>query len=165
MTTTKEGNNSLKVLLESKIASVVHFINSQDQSSAAEIGQVQPLVQAYNQIVTPYASTQLTQQTKEAILTEVRYLLPRLGDLTKALRRAIQTVAHNPFLDFAVMYCIIALAVAEIMDGQIKKAKLLPISDEDISEKVSSLLNSNPTWKAATQRNGGPGGGPAARKV
>ena len=43
MTTTKEGSNSLKVLLDAKIASVVQFINSQDQSSAADIGQVQPL--------------------------------------------------------------------------------------------------------------------------
>ena len=164
MTTTKEGSNSLKVLLEAKIASVVQFINSQDQSSAADIGQVQPLVQAYNQVVAPYASTQLTQQTREAILTEVRYLLSKLGDLTKALRRAIQTVAHNPFLDFAVRYCVICLAVAEIMGGQIKTAKLLPISDEDIEDKVNNLLDKNASWKAAVQRNprpgGGPGGGP-----
>ena len=90
MTTTREGSNSLKVLLDAKLATVAQLnrhvgIDAGYTSAADDVGQVQPVVQAYNQAVAPFISTQLTQQTKEAILTELRYLLERLGNLERDL--------------------------------------------------------------------------------
>ena len=93
MTTTKEGANSLKVLLDAKLASVAQLnrhvgIDAGYASAADDVGQVQPVVQAYNQVVAPFISTQLTQQTKDAILTELRYLMGRLGTLERELENA-----------------------------------------------------------------------------
>ena len=163
MTSTKDGSNSLKVLLEAKIAIVVQFTNVLDKASAVNIGQVQPLIQAYNQVVAPYASTQITQQTKEAILTEVRYLLGRLGDLKKALQQAIRISIRSRMFNYAAKYCVVALAVAEIMDKQIKTAKLFPINDDDIQREIDSLLNENANWRQAMATgddDDGDGGGP-----
>ena len=171
MTTTKEGSNSLKVLLDAKIASVAQ-LNRQVQvdgnypSAADDIGQVQPVVQAYNQVVAPFMSTQLTQQTRDAILTEMRYLLDRLGKLRKGLGDALD---HRNLNANAVQNCVVALAVFIIMDDQIKTAKLLPISDNDVNQKVADLLERRPRWRAALgdrrppffpPGGGGPGGGP-----
>ena len=94
MTTTKEGTNSLKVLLDAKLATVAQLnlsvgIDAGYASAADDIGQVQPVVQAYNQVVAPFISTQLTQQTKDTILTELRYLLERLGSRERGLTSAL----------------------------------------------------------------------------
>ena len=67
MTVAKEGSNSLKVMLDAKLASVAQLNRSVAlcdgfASAVEDMGQMQPTVQAYNQVVTPYTSTQLTQQ-------------------------------------------------------------------------------------------------------
>ena len=92
MTSTKEGANSLKVLLDAKIASMVQLEQSLpkfDQSAASDLGQIQPVVQAYNQVVTPFSSTMLTQQTRDAILTETHYLMDKIGRLKTGLLRVL----------------------------------------------------------------------------
>ena len=117
MTTTKQGANSLKVLLDAKLASVLQLTQSipkNDYSSANDVGQIQPVVQAYNQAVTPFSSTMITQQTRDAILVEMRDLLDRLGKLKKGLNEVFATV-RNPFLDDVVNNCVVALAVVELM--------------------------------------------------
>ena len=118
MTTTKEGTNSLKVLLDAKIAAVAQLnrhvgIDAGYASATDDIGQVQPVVQAYNQVVAPFISTQLTQQTKDAILTELRYLLERLGTLERGLENALHN--DNNMVGDSVRYCVAALAVFSIM--------------------------------------------------
>ena len=117
MTTTKEGANSLKVLLDAKLATVAQLnrsvgIDAGYASAADDIGQVQPVVQAYNQVVAPFISTQLTQQTKDAILTEMRELLDRLGKLD----RGLTTVLNNHRLESdAALNCATGLAVFSLM--------------------------------------------------
>ena len=59
MTVAKEGSNSLKVMLDAKLASVAQLnrsvaLNAGFASAVEDIGQMQPIVQAYNQVVTPY---------------------------------------------------------------------------------------------------------------
>jgi hypothetical protein len=111
MTVTKEGSNSLKVMLDAKIASVAQLnrhvtVDASYQSAADDIGQMQAVVQAYNQVVAPYSSTQLTQQTREAILTEMRELMGRLGKLREGLKTALD---HNRDSS-VVANCLVAVA-------------------------------------------------------
>ena len=168
MTTTKEGANSLKVLLDAKLATVAQLnrsvgIDAGYASAADDIGQVQPVVQAYNQVVAPFISTQLTQQTKDAILTELRYLLDRLGALEKGLRGVLN---DNRITGNTMVSCIVARTVFHLMSKQIKVGKLLVIREEDINQKVLELLQ-RPLYKrrlgnATFPRppGGGPGPGP-----
>jgi hypothetical protein len=116
---TKEGTSSLKVPLDAKLAIVRQLsrsvgVDAGHASAAGDIGQVKPVVQAYSQAVAPLISTQLTQQTKDAILTETRYLLDRLGNLEEGLTSAL---GGNRLQGDAVLHCV-------IMSKQVKTAKL-----------------------------------------
>ena len=113
MTVAKEGSNSLKVMLDAKLASVAQLnrsvaLNAGFASAVEDIGQIQPIVQACNQVVTPYTSTQLTQQTKEGILSEMHALLDRLGKLRTGITRALN---RRNLRGEVVLRCVTALAV------------------------------------------------------
>ncbi len=76
MTSTREGANSFKVLLNAMLASVAQLsrsvgVDAGYASVADDIGQEQPVVHAYNQAMAPFISTQLARETKGAILTDV----------------------------------------------------------------------------------------------
>ncbi len=103
--------------MDAKIATVAQLnrhvgIDAGYASATDDIGQVQPLVQACNQAVAPFISTQLTQQTKDTILTEMRYLLERLGTLDTGLENALR---NDNMVGDSVRYCVAALAVFSIM--------------------------------------------------
>ena len=94
MTGTKDGSNSLKVMLDAQLASVAQLsghvnVDAGYASAIGNIGQIQTIIQTYNQVVGPYTATQLTQQTKELILFEMRSLLDRLGRLDRGLTRVL----------------------------------------------------------------------------
>ena len=91
-TNIQQGSNTLKVMLESKIASVAQLskavgVDSGSPSAFAYISAIQPTIQAHNQVVTPYNSPQLTEQTEDAILTQTPSLMDRLGRLDNGLTR------------------------------------------------------------------------------
>ena len=166
MTAAKEGANSLKVMLDAKLPTVAQLsgsvaVDANSASSAAQdIGQVQPVVQAYNQAIVPYISTQLTQQTKDGILTEMQSLLDRLGRLTRGLREVLQSGRVQEGDD--ALGCVTALAVFAIVQEQITARNMLRISDEDITLKMKQLLQSTSTRRRVGQARNQfyPGGGP-----
>ena len=111
-TNIQQGSNTLKVMLDSKIASVAQLnravgVDSGYSSAFADISAIQPVIQAYSQVVTPYSSPRLTQQTKDAILTQTRSLMDRLGRLDGGLTRFLGE-AHQGEI---VLAAVTALAV------------------------------------------------------
>ncbi len=109
----------MKVALDAKLAAVAQL----NRSSGFDVGyataaeddvQAQPVVQAYNQAVAPFISTQLTQQTKDANVPEMRDPLVRLGSLKRELSTALDRLQGN-----ALLSCVKGLAVFTIMSKQI----------------------------------------------
>jgi len=134
LTQISEGVKAMAVLLDKKYASLSLMIrpgsraNSQEFAmGVSEVGQIELVAQIYNQIVAPFGSANLTQQTRQQILIRIHDMMRPVSRIVAGLAKAVNglvselrggeanTGPYSPTITFYFVRCVEALALYNII--------------------------------------------------
>ena len=167
LTQISEGIKALTVLLDKKYANLSLMIrpgsttDSQEFAmGASEIGQIELVIQIYNQIVFPYSSPNLTQQTRQQILMRTHDMMKPIARIVTGLKKAINGLVSDlrsgsgssgsigPTITFYFVRCVEALGLYVIIYEQLKSGKIQPITDNDLTPRIWDLINKQKSWRS-----------------
>jgi len=170
MTTINNAVQSMRVLLDRKNASVSMMIhpggdyNSQAfRQSVSEIGQVENVIQLFNQIITPFKSPSISDKTRRQTMIKLQEIIKPITQIMTGLYKAItglvseierglSTPSFSPTLVLCFVRSVEALGVYVAMSDQIRNGQFMIIGDNEVSPRIWDLINKHKSWKAIAGR-------------
>ena len=145
-------------LLEKKLAEITTRIRTNSgeaPESDSDIGLVQDVVNAYNKIISIAINPGNTQQTKQALMTEVMKSQATITRMEALLVHVLDRMAatnDETILRPGFGVFLKAYNVYNLINKQLAGQRLVIITSGDLSHNLEGIYASNPRWRAVMSR-------------